>query len=37
MYSVRHKKSLEELEKHFSEKELRRYVESAEIKLMRKG
>lgn len=36
-YSVRHKKSLGELEKHFSEKELRRLVESAEVKLMKGG
>jgi hypothetical protein len=37
MYSVHHKRSLEFLHKNFSEKQLRRFVEGADVKLMNSG
>lgn len=37
LYSVRHKKSMEHLEKQFTEKELRRFVEFSEMKIMKQG
>jgi len=37
MYSVRHKKSLEFLENNFSEKEMRRFIDASEVKVLRDG